>query len=178
MKKIIVSTFGTLDGVIENPQHWSFDYFDEEAAKFAMEQLFSADTLLIGRDTYQSFAEAWPSRDGEFADRINSMTKYVVSTTLKEPLEWNNCHLISDNVVEQIAQLKEQSGQNILIYGTGELAHTLIENGLLDEHRLWLIPVIWGKGRRIFEGMGETKLELVDTKTLPSGTIILTHKPA
>jgi dihydrofolate reductase len=177
MRKIIVSTYATLNGVIENPQNWSFDYFDEEAGKFAMAQLFSADTILIGRETYQSFAEAWPARDGEFADRINDMPKYVVSTTLSEPLEWNNSHLINDNVVEEIARLKEQPGEDILIYGTGQLAHTLIEAGLLDEHRMWIIPVIWDEGRRIFEGMDKTKLELVQTKTLPSGTIILTHKP-
>lgn len=177
MRKIIVSTYATLNGVIERPQDWSFPYFDEEAAEFASDQLFSADALLIGRDTYHSFAEAWPARDGEFADRINEMPKYVVSTTLDEPLEWNNSHLISENVVEEIARLKEQPGEDILVYGTGRLAQTLIEHGLLDEHRLWIIPVTWHEGRRIFEDMAATNFELVDTKVLPSGTVILTHKP-
>lgn len=176
MRKIIVSTYVTLDGVIENPQYWSLNYFDEEAGKFAIEQLFAADTLLLGRETYQSFAEAWPSREGEFADKINSMDKYVVSTTLEEPLEWGPATLIKDNVAEEIAKLKEQSGQDMLIYGTGRLAHTLLEHGLLDEHRMWLIPVIWGSGRRIFEGMSQTALELVETKALPAGTVIMTHK--
>src|SRR5688572_6914154 len=90
MRRIIVSTFATLDGVIEAPQNWSFKYFDEEAVRFASEQLFAADALLLGRETYEVFAASWPSRTGDFADRINSMAKYIVSTTLKEPLEWTN----------------------------------------------------------------------------------------
>jgi dihydrofolate reductase len=178
MRRIIVSTYATLDGVIESPQNWSFKYFDEEAGKFAVEQLFASDALLLGRETYQGFAEAWPSRSDDFADRINSMAKYVVSTTLEAPLEWGPATLIKDNVVEEISKLKQQSGQDILIYGTGRLAHTLLQHGLIDEHRLWIIPIIWGSGRRIFEEMETTALELVEAKTLPSGTVILTHKPA
>lgn len=178
MRKIIVSTYSTLNGVIENPQDWSFDYFDEEAAKFASDQLFATDALLLGRDTYQSFAEAWPSRSDAFADRINNMDKYVVSTTLQEPLEWGPATLIRENVADEVAKLKQQPGQDILIYGTGRLAHTLLQHGLLDEHRLWVIPIIWDSGRRVFEGMDTTKLELVESKTLPSGTVILSHKLA
>lgn len=180
MRKVIVSTYATLDGVIENPQNWSFDYFDEAAGKLAVEQLFAADALLLGRETYQGFAEAWPSRSDEagFADRINSMQKYVVSTTLTEPLEWGPARLIKSNVAEEVAKLKQQPGQDILVYGTGRLAHTLLQHDLLDEHRLWIIPIIWGRGRRIFEGMETTKLELVESKTMPSGTVILTHKLA
>lgn len=178
MRKIIVSTYSTLNGVIENPQLWSFDHFDEEAAKFASDQLFAADALLLGRETYEGFAEAWPERSDTFADRINSMNKYVVSTTLEAPLAWGPATLISENVADEVARLKQQPGQDILIYGTGQLTHTLLKHGLLDEHRLWLIPVIWNQGRRIFEGMDSFKLELVDTKTLPSGTVILTHRPA
>jgi dihydrofolate reductase len=178
VRKIIVSTFSTLNGVIENPHHWSFDYFDEEAAKFASDQLFAADALLLGRETYQSFAQAWPGRSDAFADRINSMDKYVVSTTLKEPLEWGPATLISKNVAEAVTKLKQQPGQDILIYGTGRLTHTLLQHDLLDEHRLWVIPIIWGSGKRIFEGMDSLKMELVESKTLPSGTVILTHRPA
>jgi len=106
------------------------------------------------------------------------MAKYVVSTTLEAPLEWGPATLIKDNVVEEISKLKQQPGQDILIYGTGRLAHTLLQHGLIDEHRLWIIPIIWGSGRRIFEEMETTALELVEAKTLPSGTVILTHKPA
>ena len=178
MRKIVVSTYATLNGVIENPQDWSFDYFDEEAAKFASDQLFAADALLLGRETYESFAQAWPSRSDAFADRINGMDKYVVSTTLKEPLEWGPAKLINENVAEEIAKLKQQPGQDILVYGTGRLAHTLLQHDLLDEHRLWVIPVIWSSGKRVFEGMDSLKLELVDSKTLPSGTVILTHRRA
>lgn len=180
MRRIIVSTYATLDGVTENPHLWSLDYFDEEAGKFAVEQLFAADALLLGRETYQGFAEAWPDRSDEagFADRINSMEKYVVSTTLTEPLEWGPAMLIKNDVANEVAKLKQQPGQDILIYGTGRLAQTLLQHGLIDEHRLWIIPVIWGKGRRIFEGMDTTKLELIEAKTMPSGTVILCHKPA
>ena len=178
MRRIIVSTFATLDGVIENPQHWSLNYFDEEAAKFASEQLFAADALLLGRETYQGFAEAWPSRTGDFADRINSMAKYVVSTTLEEPLEWTNSTLIKGNVTEEVSRLKQQPGQDILIYGTGRLVHELLQYGLIDEHRLWVAPIIWGSGKRIFDGLDTTTLELVAAKALPSGTVILSHKLA
>ena len=178
MRRIIVSTFATLDGAIEAPQKWSLNYFDEAAAKFASEQLFAADALLLGRETYQGFAEAWPARTGDFADRINSMVKYVVSTTLEEPLEWTNSSLIKGNVTEEVSKLKQQPGQDILIYGTGRLAHTLLQHGLIDEHRLWVIPVIWGRGKRIFDGLDTTTLELIEAKTLPSGTVILSHKLA
>ncbi len=178
MRKIIASTYSTLNGVIENPQNWSFDYFDEEAARFATDQLFAADALLLGRGTYESFAEAWPSRSDAFADRINSMDKYVVSTTLEEPLAWGPATVISENVADEVAKLKQQPGEDILIYGTGQLAHTLLQHGLLDEHRLWIVPAIWDSGRRIFEGMDSLKMELVTSKMLPSGTVILTHRPA
>jgi dihydrofolate reductase len=178
MRKIIVSTYVTLDGVYESPEEWSLDYFDEEAAKFANEQLFAADALLLGRKTYQGFAESWPSRKGEFADKINSMTKYVVSTTLAEPLAWNNSRLIQDNVDEEVARLKEQSGQDILIYGSGQLCNTLLRRDLIDEYRRWFVPVIWGSGKRIFEGLNAITFELVSAKSLPSGTVILSHKPA
>jgi len=178
MRRIIVSTFATLDGVIEAPQNWSFKYFDEEAVRFASEQLFAADALLLGRETYEVFAASWPSRTGDFADRINSMAKYIVSTTLKEPLEWTNSTLIKGNVAEEVSRLKQQPGQDILIYGTGRLAQTLLHHGLIDEHHLWIVPIIWGSGTRIFEGMETTNLELVQTKTLPLGTVILSHKLA
>lgn len=177
MRKIIVSTFVTLDGVFESPEKWSLDYFDEEAAKFADEQLFAADALLLGRETYKGFAEAWPSRTGDFADKINSMAKYVVSTTLAEPLAWHNSTLIQDNVVQAASRLKEQPGQDILIYGSGHLSNTLLQHGLIDEYRLWVVPVIWGSGKRIFDGLDTLTLELAAAKPLPSGTVILSHKP-
>lgn len=178
MRRIIVSTFATLNGVIKDPQKWSFKYFDQEAAIFAREQLFAADALLLGRETYQGFAEAWPSRSDDFADRINSMVKYVISATLAEPLTWTNSRLLKGNLIEEVSKLKQQPGQDILIYGTGRLAQMLLQHGLIDEHRLWIIPIIWGNGERVFEGMDPTELELVETKILPSGTVILSHKLA
>jgi dihydrofolate reductase len=167
-----------VDGVFESPEKWSLDYFDEEAGKFANEQLFAADALLLGRKTYEGFAEAWPSRTGEFADKMNNMPKYVVSTTLAEPLPWDNSTLIQDDVAQEVSVLKEQPGEDILIYGSGQLCNTLLSQGLIDEHRLWVVPVIWGRGKRLFEGMDTTSLELIEAKTLPSGTVILIHGPA
>lgn len=178
MTKIIVSTFVTLDGVYESPEEWSLDYFDEEAALFANEQLFSADALLLGRKTYEGFAESWPSRTGDFADRINSMEKFVVSTTLETPLSWNNTTLIQNDAAEKIAELKTRFDQDILIYGSGQLCNTLLTHGLIDEYRRWVVPIIWGKGKRNFEGLNNIALELVSTKPLPSGTVILSHKSA
>jgi dihydrofolate reductase len=117
-------------------------------------------------------------KTGDFADEINRMAKYVVSTTLEEPLEWTNSTLIKGDVIEEVSKLKQQPGQDILMYGTGRLANTLLQHGLIDEHRMWLIPVTWGSGKRIFEGLDTTTLELVDVKPLPSGTVILCHRLA
>jgi len=176
MGKLVVSTYVTLDGVIEEPQKWSLKYFDDEASAFASEQVFAADALLLGRETYEGFVEAWPPRGGEFADRMNSMPKYVVSTTLDEPLEWN-AKLIKGDVVEEIRRIKQD--ENLLTYGSGRLARTMLEHDLIDEHRLWMIPVVWGPGARLLDGAEETTVgKLVDTRTLPSGTAILTYGPS
>jgi dihydrofolate reductase len=173
--KIVVSTYVTLDGVIENPQNWSLRYFDEEAGAFASDLLFGADALLLGRKTYESFVESWPPRSGEFADRINAMPKQVVSTTLSGPLEWN-ASLVEGDPVEGIARLREQ--QDLLVYGSGRLARTLLEHGLLDVHHLWVIPVVWGSGARLLDDARETAVgPLLDARRLPSGTVIMSYGP-
>lgn len=177
MRKIFVSTFITLDGIFEAPNIWSLDHFDEEAGKFAGEQFQSCDALLLGRVTYEGFAQAWPNRKGDGAEEMNAIKKYVVTNTLPDPLEWNNSTAIRGNIIEEISKLKEQPGDNILIYGSGQLTRTLLQHGLIDELRLWNIPVIWGKGARLFDGLESIKLELIDSKRLPSGTVILTHGP-
>lgn len=179
MRKIISSTYVTLDGVIEAPQNWLFPFWNEEIEKYATDQLWSSDALLMGRETYQVFADSWPTRPGEFAARMNSLPKYVVSTTL-EKVEWHNSQLIKDSqrVGEEVARLKQQPGQNILLYGTGRLAHALMQHGLLDELQLWICPVVVGSGERLFKNATDVPpLKLVETKQFRTGVIILSYQP-
>jgi dihydrofolate reductase len=188
MRKVIVSEYVTLDGVMEDPggsegtKHggWSFQFGSQEAAMYKFEELFASDALLLGRATYQGFAKAWPSMKDEqgFSDRMNSLPKYVVSTTLEE-LEWNNSRLIKGNVAEEIARLKQQPGQNILVTGSCELVHTLTQYNLVDEYQLMVHPVVLGSGKRLFsEGNDMTVLKLLGTKTFSSGVVLLSYQPA
>jgi dihydrofolate reductase len=181
MRKIISSTYISLDGVIENPHLWTMDYFDEEAQQYAHDLLFSCDALIAGRETYVSFAETWPSMEeqtGDFGARMNSIPKYAVSTTLEKG-EWNNTTIIRDNVAEEVRRLKEQPGLNILQYGFGSVSRTLVEAGLLDELRLWIHPVIVGAASTAdlltSEGFGAT-FELEDTTAFGSGVIVATYR--
>jgi dihydrofolate reductase len=177
MRKVIVQTQVSLDGVQENPQLFVFDYHNEEIMNYSKEQLFDSDALLMGRVTYQGFAEVWPTRTGDdFSDRINTMPKYVASRTLKEPLTWN-ANLLPSDVAGAVANLKEQPGQNILQYGIGELTHTLIKQGLVDEFRFLVFPVAVGSGQRIFETFDKTGLELLETKTFKTGVVALHYQP-
>ncbi|MDQ3411128.1 MAG: dihydrofolate reductase family protein [Chloroflexota bacterium] len=187
MRKIIVSTYLTLDGVIQ-PIDWSAQSQDpasaEERGNYARDLLFKADTLLLGRKTYQIFAEVWPTRtaadDGPgeagVADRINSLPKYVASSTLSEPLSWN-ATLIKGDVPREIARLKEQPGQSIVMYGCGQLAKTLFEHNLVDEFRFWVYPVVRGRGARLFEDGVAADLELVETRVFGGGFVVLTCIP-
>jgi dihydrofolate reductase len=159
MSKVVVSTFLTLDGVMEDPgggegfQHggWQLPFFDQDLAAGVREELFAAGALLPGRATYQHFAAAWPSitDDDGFADRMNSLPKFVASTTLQAPLAWN-ATLLKGDVAEAVAELKREPDQNILVQGSGELAQTLTRHSLIDEYRLWVHPVVVGSGRRLF----------------------------
>jgi len=188
MRKVIVSEYVTLDGIMEDPgggegtKHggWSFQFWSEEAAKFKFDELFASDALLRGRVTYQGFAKAWPSMTDEqgFADRMNSLPKFVVSTTL-EKLEWNNSRLIKENIAEEVSKLKQQPGQDILVAGSVELVHTLMQHDLIDEYRIMVHPVVVGSGKRLFKDETDTKvLKLVDTKTFSSGIVVLSYQPA
>jgi dihydrofolate reductase len=174
MRKLVESTFMTLDGVIENPQNWSPPYWDEEHMAYASGLLSAADALLLGRATYESFAEAWPSRSGGYSDRINAMPKYVASRTLRET-RWNATVLEGD-VAEAVAALKADDGGDLLKFGTGELSRTLLEHRLVDEYHLWLFPVLAGAGTRLFEGV-EATLELEDTTRFASGIVVLRYGP-
>jgi dihydrofolate reductase len=183
MKKVVVSTYVTLDGVFEDPA-WSAPYWSDEAQQFARDQLWASDTLLLGRNTYEGFAAHWPTeewieREGEFAERMNSYPKYVASKSLEEPLEWSNSHLLKGDVADQVRKLKDQDGRDILMYSSVELMHALMSEGLIDRHRLWIHPLILGAGGRLFpDGTGNTELELVDTTTLPNGIAVLDYQPA
>ena len=152
MRKVVVSEYVTLDGVMEEPGTWSFQFWNDEAAKFKFDELFASDALLLGRVTYQGFAKAWPSMTDEqgFADRMNSLPKFVVSTTLKE-VEWNNARLMKGNIAEEVSKLKQQPGQDILIAGSADLVHTLMQHDLIDEYRLLVHPIVVGSGKRLFE---------------------------
>ena len=181
MRRVIVTEYVTLDGVMEEPGTWSLQFWNEEIAKFKLDELFASDSLLLGRVTYQGFAAAWPSMTDEagFADRMNGLPKHVVSTTLEEPLEWNNSSLIKGNIPEEVSDLKQQAGQDILIYGSGELVHTLMQHGLIDEYRIMVHPLVLGNGRRLFkDGIPTTALRLVETKSFGSGVVVLTYQPA
>jgi len=175
MRKIIVSTFMSLDGVIDNPM-WTMPYWNDEIAKFQHDDLFASDALLLGRETYQGFAEAWSQRAGsdDFADRMNSLPKYVVTTTLNE-VTWN-ATLIKGNVPEEIAKLKQQPGQNILKYGGGELLDTLVQHNLLDELHVLVFPVVVGSGARLFKGDVNVNLKLAGARVFSSGVVALIYQ--
>jgi dihydrofolate reductase len=182
MRKINVSTYVALDGVTERPERWSLTYFSEDAAKHAHDQLFASDALLMGRRTYEGFAPVWPTmrtEEGDFADRMNTLPKYVASTTLAEPLEWNNSTLLEGDVPAVVAKLKAEPGQDILVYGSDTLVRSLLEHDLVDELRLWFHPVIAGSGAGLFkQNATESTLKHVDTKLLSSGVVILSYAPA
>jgi dihydrofolate reductase len=176
MRKIIVSTMISTDGVQENPQNWSFEFFNDEIGAYVSEQLFTSDALISGRVTYEAFAEAWSTRSDAFADRINSLPKHVASRTLKAPLTWN-ASLIEGDIPQTVAKLKAQPGMNILQYGAGELTRTLIQHGLVDELRLIVFPVVVGGGEHFLEKIGLTKLKLLESKTFSSGVVALHYQP-
>lgn len=186
MRRVVVSEFLTLDGVMEAPGGefhpdgkggWTMQFFTEEAGKFKFEELFAADALLLGRVTYQHFAAAWPSMTDEagFADRMNSLPKFVASTKLHEPLEWN-ATLIQGDLAEQVSKLKLEDGQDILVFGSGDLVHTLLLHDLIDEFRLMVFPVILGSGKRLFrDGIATSALRLLETTTFGSGVTVLRY---
>jgi dihydrofolate reductase len=186
MRKLVVTEFVTLDGVMEapggEPTHphsgWVFDFMGEEQQRYKFQEVLEADAQLIGRVTYESFAGAWPKRTGEFADRMNSMPKYVVTTTLGE-LEWNNSTPIRGDVADEVRKLKEQDAGPILVAGSRTLVHTLMDEDLVDEFRLMVFPVVLGSGKRLFpESPDKRTLELTDTKTFDTGVQLNTYRPA
>jgi dihydrofolate reductase len=179
VRKVNVTEFLSVDGVMEAPQEWNGEYFDEGVGQFKQDELFASDALLLGRVTYEGFAAAWPERTDEagFADRINSLPKHVVSTTLKEPA-WNNSTVISSNVAEEVRKLKQAPGEDILVYGSAQLVNFLMQEDLIDEYQLMIFPVVVGSGKRLFhEGIGKSGLKLVKTTPFDSGVVVLTYQP-
>jgi dihydrofolate reductase len=158
---------------------WTIPYWNDELAKYHSDQLFASDALLLGRVTYQEFVASWPLRSGDpFSDRMNSLPKFVASTTLQAPLEWN-ATLLKEDLAEEVAKLKQQSGQDILIYGSGELVNTLMQHNLIDVYRVMLYPLVLGTGKRFFRDGGEkTTLTLTEVKTNGAGVVMLTYRAA
>ena len=176
MRKVIVSNSVTLDGRVDQVRDWALPGNDDEFVKHQTELLSHSDGLLLGRKTYEFFAAVWPSRSGEFPDRMNSIAKYVASSTLKH-LEWENSDLIEGDVPEAVAKLKQQPGQDLIVYGSHHLMLSLGEHDLIDEYQLWVYPVVLGKGRTFFEdGVKGMNLDLVDTTVIPPGVAILTYR--
>ena len=176
---MVAAEYVSLDGVMEEPS-WTGPYFGEEMAKAQLDLLFASDALLLGRVTYEGFAAAWPSMTDEqgFADRMNALPKFVVSTTLEEA-QWNNSTLIKGDVAEEVSRLKQQPGQDILIYGSADMVNTLMQHDIIDEYRLMVFPVVLGSGKRLFGDRSDpTALRLVDTYATGTGVVILTYRPA
>jgi dihydrofolate reductase len=185
--RIVVTEFVSLDGVMEDPGGaesfkyggWTFEINrGDEGDKFKLDEAFSSEALLLGRVTYEGFAAAWPSREGEFADKFNNMPKYVVSSSLGEP-EWNNSTVLKGDVTEEVAKLKQEQDGDIVVHGSARLAQTLIEHDLVDEFRLMVFPVVLGSGKRLFGETSDKKpLRLVDSKVVGDGVAILIYQPA
>ena len=187
MGRIVVTEFVSLDGVMEDPggsenfKHggWSFEISrGDEGDKFKLDETMASAALLLGRRTYEGFAAAWPSRDGEFADKFNTMPKYVVSSTLNDP-EWNNSTVLKGDVAEEVAKLKREQDGDIVVHGSARLVQTLLESDLVDELRLMVFPLVLGSGKRLFGDTSDKKpLRLVDSKVVGDGVAILTYEPA
>ncbi len=181
MRKVVAVEFVSLDGVMESPDQWHFPYWSDEMGQEIAAAMAQADAMLLGRVNYEEWAAFWPQQDPEenpVAVRMNEVRKYVVSTTLEEPLGWNNSTLIGENVAEEIAELKRQTGGDISISGSGSLVRSLLKDGLIDELRLMVHPVVVGSGKRLFEEGGDrVALELVDSKIFSTGVIYLTYRP-
>jgi len=187
MGKIIVTEFVSLDGVMEDPGGaedfkyggWTFEIDrGDEGNKFKLEETMESDALLLGRVTYEGFAAAWPSREGEFADKFNTMPKYVVSSTLDSP-EWNKSTVLKGDPVEAVRKLRQDQDGIIQVAGSQRLVETLLDNDLVDEVRLMIFPVVLGAGRRLFgETSDKKRFQLAESRTVGDGVVILIYERA
>ena len=186
MGRIVVTEFVSLDGVMEAPgggedfKHagWTFEIArGEEGDKFKLDETMESEALLLGRRTYEGFAAAWPGREGEFADKFNTMPKYVVSSSLDRP-EWSNSTVLEGDVVHAVTELKQEVGGDIVVHGSAQLVQTLLEHDLVDELRLMVFPVVLGSGKRLFADTSDKKrLRLAESKTVGDGVTILVYQP-
>jgi dihydrofolate reductase len=186
MGRIVVTEFVSLDGVMEDPGGsenfkyggWSFEFArGDEGDKFKLDEALGADALLLGRVTYEGFAAAWPSRTGEFADKFNSMPKYVVSSTV-DGTEWSNSTVLKGDLAEEVSNVKEAHDGDIVVHGSAQLVQALLEKDLVDELRLMVFPVVLGGGKRVFGETSDKKpLQLASAKTVGDGVVILIHEP-
>lgn len=176
MRKIIVEAEISLDGIVNSPEIWPevFKYHSDDVTDYLNKLLFSSDALLLGRLTYEIFAEVWPARTGEQAEWINQMPKYVASRTLKEPLRWNS-NLIQGDVVDELRKLKRMDGKDMVQYGVGELTRTMLNHGLVDELQLLVFPFTFGKGGRWFDNLDMKHFKLIEAKTFKSGVVLLRY---
>ena len=187
MARLIVTEFVSLDGVMEDPGGaedfkyggWTFEIDrGDEGNQFKLDETMDSDALLLGRKTYDGFADAWPTREGEFADKFNSMPKYVVSSTLESP-EWNNTTVLQGDVAESVRKLKEEQDGNIVVHGSAQLVQTLLANDLVDELRMMVFPVVLGSGKRLFGDTEDKKrLRLTESGTVGDGVAILIYQAA
>jgi dihydrofolate reductase len=175
MRRLIVGYLATLDGVHASPRSWAGDYFDAQAAEEALAQLTRSDAMLMGRTTYEYFAQAWPQAEGAYPDRINAIRKYVFSRTLSGP-EWHNSVVVRTDPVAAVADLKRQGTGDLVIYGYGRLAQTLLENDLVDEVSVSLFPILHGTGETVARsGAAPRHLKLASADTLPTGVVSLRY---
>jgi dihydrofolate reductase len=176
MRRVIESTLVSLDGVIGDPMAWANEYFDADAVAASLAQLRRSDAMLMGRNSYEMFAAAWPDSSGDYADRMNEITKYVFSATL-EQATWTNATIVRGDVAAAVRELRGQPGGDLLMYGHGPLGQTLLDNGLLDELRLWIHPVVVGRGTLLFRTGAQARLRLVDTERRANGVVVVTYEP-
>lgn len=177
--RLVATEYLSVDGVMDEPGKWSFPFWSEEGAKFKEDELHSADALLLGRLTYEGFAAAWPTMKdaGEFGERMNSIKKYVVSSTLKNPT-WTNTTVIAGDPVEEVKRLRAQPGKDLLLSGSATLVRSLIPHDLIDEFRLMVHPIVLGRGKRLFHGdEPERVLRLTGVKQFATGVTVLSYEP-
>jgi dihydrofolate reductase len=179
MRKIITFTHATLDGYIDEPHTWSFQYADEEFQAYAMQMALRADALLLGRVTYEGMAQAWPTRGGDpFSDHVNAITKYVVASEPVDTAAWDPTVVIAgSDLTDEVSRLRQGDGGEIAIWGTGQLTDALAAAGLLDEYRICTSPVIKGGGEPLFRPASAGTLELLDTKAFGSGAVLHAYRP-
>jgi dihydrofolate reductase len=178
MRKVVATVFMTLDGVVQDPQKWSFPYWGDETQAFKIEELRKTDALLLGRTTYEGFAQAWPSRSGdEMSDTFNSMPKFVVSKTLAKA-DWNNSHILRGDLAQEVSALKAKPGKDLVVHGSVQLMRGLLEKGLLDQLNLLVYPIVLGEGKRLFGEGQQAKLKLIEAKPFKTGVVLMIYEKA